>query len=158
MSDQADAIDWTGVEEAMARQILAQGEIYLRAQLDTALASDQRATTMGSVVAAIASALLAGSIAYWDKAGSNPVLLAGIATAIVLLISAGFCMWAARPVDFYYPGNQPAHWFPVRTENLVEAIGGEAETGCVSTRIPSGRIIWLKAPASSSSYSACGTA
>ncbi len=64
MSDDGDQddISWDGVTEEMARQILAQGESYLQAQLQTALASDQRSTTMASILVTVAAAVGAGSI------------------------------------------------------------------------------------------------
>jgi len=120
-------IDWSGVSDAMARQIVAQGETYLQAQLQAAIASDQRASTMASILATVAAAIIAGSIAYWDKAGDVPVLLAGLTGAVGLLTAAGFAAWAARPTDFFFPGNQPAHWWEWRKGDFIKMMGGEAE-------------------------------
>jgi len=112
----------------MAREIKSQGERFLEAQLQVALASDQRAATMAGIFAAIAAAAIAGSIAYWDKTGSAPVLSSGLAGGVWMMLGVGLCLWAARPVDFYFPGNHPAQWFDLRDDtSLAEALGGEAE-------------------------------
>jgi hypothetical protein len=111
----------------MARQIFAQGETYLQAQLQLALASDQRATTMASILTAVASAVAAGALALWTVSQNASILAAGLVTATVLLVGAAFAAWAARPVDFNLAGNHPEKWFGVSKAPLVVVLGGEAE-------------------------------
>jgi hypothetical protein len=48
-------------------------------------------------------------------------------TGGLLLWAAYRAAWAARPIDFYYPGNQPSQWWPNRHADLVGMLGGEAE-------------------------------
>ncbi len=136
MANEADTgVDWTGVSEDMAREIKSQGERYIEGQLQIALASDQRAATMAGIFTAIATAAIAGGIAYWDKTGSAHVLSAGLAGGFWMMIGVGLCLWAARPVDFYIPGNHPEQWYESRLGNLAENLGGEAEN--YQTRITS---------------------
>lgn len=99
----------------------------MQAQLQAALASDQRAVTMASIFATVAAAIVAGALAYWDKKDDAQVLVAALAAATPLTIGAVLGMWAARPIDFYFPGNQPEEWYGCRNGSLAEALGGEAE-------------------------------
>jgi hypothetical protein len=127
-TEPADAgVNWKGVKLEMARQIKAQGEVFLQAQLQSAIASDQRATTMAGICVTLATAVVAGGIAYWDKAQAGPVLAASFGAALMLIIAAGFAGWSARPVDFFFPGNQPSKWYEIRDADLAYALGGEAE-------------------------------
>lgn len=127
MATSDDDIDWTGVSEPMVRQISQQAETFMQAQLQAALAADTRAMTMASALVTVATAILAGALAYWDKSGAVSILAGGIVTAMAMLIAAALGVYAARPVNFYFPGNQPGKWFPIRNGDLIEAIGGEAE-------------------------------
>jgi hypothetical protein len=120
-------VDWSGVSEPMVRQIFQQAETFMRAQFDAALAADTRAMTMASVFVTLATAIIAGAIAYGDKAGHAPAIAGAFAGALVMLIGAALGVWAARPIDFYFPGNQPEKWFPIRGGDLIEALGGESE-------------------------------
>lgn len=130
MTDQSGSdydLDWDNVPLEMAQQILHQGEMYLSSQLQTAIASDQRSTTSASVFIGFAAALQAASVAYWSDDGQFAVVGGGLISSLFLLCGA-FCYFhAARPVDFYFPGNLPEAWFGTRNQKLVAAIGGEAE-------------------------------
>jgi hypothetical protein len=120
-------VDWTGVSEKMARQILEQGEKFMAAQLQAALAADSRATSMAGMFVTLALAAIAGGVAWGDGAHGWAYLLGGFVTGGLLLWAAYRAAWAARPIDFYFPGNQPAQWWPNRQSNLVRMLGGEAE-------------------------------
>ena len=122
-----DDIDWSATSEEMARQIFQQGETYLNAQFASALASDQRATTIAGFFAAIASAILAAALAYWDKTADLPILLAGLSGATCMTIGSLFSLWSARPINFYYPGNHPKSWFVGRFNKLNVMLGYEAQ-------------------------------
>jgi hypothetical protein len=112
----------------MARQILAQGELYLGSQQTLAIAADQRATTAASILASAATAIAAAFIAFWDKDADKSALIGGIAAAALLMVAAIMAAYAARPTDFDSPGNHPVNWFDNRKENIVTMIGGEAES------------------------------
>jgi hypothetical protein len=116
-------IDWVGVTEATARQIMAQGETFMQAQLQAAIAADGRATAMAGLYTTLALAVLAAGFGYPDKSA----LMAGLGAGVFLILAALFASWAARPCDFYFPGNQPSQWFGVRTIELPLLLGGEAE-------------------------------
>jgi hypothetical protein len=127
MTQGPQSVDWSGVSEDMARQIFAQGETFMQAQLQAALAADSRATTTASIFVTLALAVLAGGLGYLDKAGGHPIVVASLIAGGFLLIGSGFAAWAARPIDFYFPGNQPQQWFPGRKTALAIMLGGEAE-------------------------------
>lgn len=127
MNEESDDIDWAGISEDTARQIMAQGETFMQAQLQAAIAADGRATTMSGLYITLALAVLASGFGYWDSAKSSSALLAGLFAGILLIIAAIFASWSARPCDFYFPGNQPSQWFPVRKVPLTHLLGGEAE-------------------------------
>lgn len=112
---------------AMAERVLQQGELFLQAQLDSALASDQRAMTTAAFFASVAAAITAGVIAYWDNSAEFAVLIAGLSGAMIMAIGACVCLWAARPVDFYFPGTHPACWEGVIHLPLNEVLWGEAQ-------------------------------
>jgi len=121
-------LDWSDVSEDMARQILHQGEIHMAAQLQAALASDQRATTSASLFAGFATALLGAVLAYSKAHPSDSALFVGGVVSVAFLVMAAIlCFLAARPVNFYWPGNNPVEWFEARDEPLAVALGGEAE-------------------------------
>jgi hypothetical protein len=111
----------------MARQILSQGEVHMQAQLDVAIAADQRATTASSLFASIAAATTAATLAYWDKSGDLPILIAGISGSAAMGIGAIITLRAANPVDFYLPGNHPRNWYDCRFEPIPAMLGAEAE-------------------------------
>lgn len=139
MTDEPDqGIDWATVNEAMARQIFEQGETFLQSQLQVALASDQRAITIAGIYSAIATAVIAGAIAYWDKTDSLAVLLAGLIGGGWMLAGVGLCVWAARATMFYFPGNHPASWYECAGDSLSECLGGEAEN--YQTRIDANQL------------------
>lgn len=111
----------------MADRVLRQGEIFLRAQFEAAIAADQRAMTMAAFFASVAAAIGAGSIAYWGKSSDLPILIAGLFGSVLMAIGACICLWAARPVDFFYPGTHPACWYGVLDRPLNEVLWGEAQ-------------------------------
>jgi len=121
-----EEIDWGAVPEEMSRQILAQATQYLDAQFSAALALDQRAMTSASIFIGFSAAIIGfatGNAAQSDGGLLWPSLIAGG----FFLVAAVSAIWAARPVDFYYPGSHPKMWWPVRNSPLAEAMGGESE-------------------------------
>lgn len=126
MSDQDDQIDWTAADSETARFIHSQAEIHLQAQLQCALASDQRATTFGSILASVSAAVFAGVIALWEEL-ERDALVGGLCMAALLLIAAAFGAWAARPIDFFVPGARPDQLYHVRGAPLTTVMGYAAE-------------------------------
>ena len=126
-SDKTDMVDWANQPLEVIQHIHQQAVLYLDGQFRAALAADQRASTAGSVLVAASVALVAASLAFFSTAQETAVLVVGIMTAMVLLIGAGCCLWAARPVDFYSPGNEPASWWRETHTDLKESLGAECE-------------------------------
>ncbi len=119
--------DWAKVEEGMARQILYQGETYMRAQLQVGLDADKRAMTLASILSAAATAVLAANIVYYNAKSDFGTLLTGFLVSAMMLVASGLCFWTARPRQFFLPGNHPEKWWAVATGKLSEEIGGETE-------------------------------
>lgn len=115
------------VSPEMAEQVLHQGELYLQAQLQLAIAADQRAATMAAFWGAIGTAAAAAAIAYWDRTSDLGILLAGLTCAVFMVAGAAVCLWAARPVTFCIPGNHPEAWFSLLDRPLFDVMLGEAE-------------------------------
>lgn len=128
-----EGVDWSDVPEEMARQIMTQGETYMQAQLQVALASDQRAITAASIFAAIGTAVIAAALGYWSSEGDVAILVAGVLAGLCTFAGCASCLWAARAVKFYSPGNHPSQWFDGRHGSLAVMMGGEAENyqGCI---------------------------
>ncbi|MEO6716482.1 MAG: hypothetical protein ABIM50_04445 [Novosphingobium sp.] len=122
-----EEVKWALVDEAMARQIQSQGEIFLQAQLHCAIASDSRATTMAGLFITLALAALGGGLGYWHETSSLSPLLSGLMSGALLTAAAALAAWSARPINFFFPGNQPKNWFAGRRDALPIMIGGEAE-------------------------------
>lgn len=120
-------LDWSTVDEEMVREIIRLAEVHFAAQLTAGTAADSRAMTSASIFTALAAAIVAFSASLYDTTVPASVYWACGATAVGLLTSAAICFYAARSVDFYWAGNDPAEWFPVRNGSLVVALGGEAE-------------------------------
>lgn len=127
MADDPKVIDWADVDRAMAERILAQGETFMTAQLQAALAADSRATTMAGMFITLALAVIAGGVAWGEGASGRPHLIAGFVCGGLFLLAALRASWAARPIDFYFPGNQPSQWWPCRKGDLTAMLGGESE-------------------------------
>jgi hypothetical protein len=111
----------------MAEHVLRQGELFLQAQLQTAIAADQRATTIAAFFGTVGTAVAAATIAYWDGSEDSAVLISGLIGAALMIAGACICLYAARPVDFYFAGNHPSAWLPLRFNPLFDVLLGEAE-------------------------------
>lgn len=114
----------------MAREILRQGEIFLKGTLTVASGIDQRASTLASIFSASATAALAAAAAIHISDQPDQILvLSAVAIAITWFIGAGLCVWVLLPTKYHLPGNHPQNWChdEVRLGPLNEAIGGEAE-------------------------------
>ncbi len=120
-------IQWEGVSPDVVDFVFYQAERHIEAQLQSGIASDARAVSSASLLAPLAGLVLAGSFGYWIANPSTPLLAAGIVLGAVLLLAAFFCILAAKPIDFYFPGNQPAEWYGCLNEPLLESKGVEIE-------------------------------
>jgi hypothetical protein len=127
MAPLEDVIDWSGVNVDVALHVYAQGETYLKAQHQAAIAADQRATTMASILAATSAALGAAAVNYATKDGGSAAIHAFLATAVCLSLAAISAFWSARPVVFMFAGNNPEHYYGCLNDNLATLLGGEAE-------------------------------
>ncbi|MCJ2023382.1 hypothetical protein [Methylobacterium sp. J-067] len=93
------------------KEIIRNAESFLSGQLTSGLASNQRALTLTSVLAAATVVLGGATATLLVGATPNPPLAAicGLVTA-GFLVSMGLAISAAKPADWYLAGNTPASW------------------------------------------------
>lgn len=117
-------------ELALAQIVFRQAEAKLKAQLQTALAADQRAMTLAAIFATASVALFGVAMlaidrpeAIWSLAGG------GMGAGASFFVGAWLCVQAAWPVDFHLPGNLPESWWcdGVEDKALAECFRNEAE-------------------------------
>jgi hypothetical protein len=95
----------------MLVEVVRLGESFLSAQMQSAVASDTRAMTFATVLAAIvagAVGALATLIASNIKLGLHVISLVMFCLFMIFALRAA--VHAARPTRFSFPGNNPANW------------------------------------------------
>lgn len=120
-------LDWSGANVEMANLILRQGELYLNAQFQAALAADQRAMVSASLLSGFAAVVFGGTIAYYEQTEGVAELYAGLVVVLFMSTGAFLSMHSARPVKFASVGAEPKVWWSLRGGTVLSAIGGEAE-------------------------------
>ncbi|WP_376957750.1 hypothetical protein ABNQ39_11515 [Azospirillum sp. A26] len=100
--------DWTGVPEAIAKEISRQGEVRTAALMTISLATVQRAMTFASITATATTATVGAGIA---SASGSP-LFAGLTApaftaALFFWLSCILCVTQARPIPLHAPGKHP---------------------------------------------------
>lgn len=140
--------DWSNVDERMAAHILQQGEKVLAAQVQLAIAADQRAMSSANMFVTVAVGVAAATLGYHGVRAELPVLIAGMTCSGLMLVAAGCCFFAAKPQPFHLPGAHPRSWWDIRHGRLVEAMGGESEN-CQeqidhNERVLKGNARWLR--------------
>lgn len=108
-------------------QILARAEMYLSAQLQSGIAADQRALVFAGFLATGVIALLGAAGALLINQTSSAGYIA-VGTAIGLLVALALSIYASRPVDFEFPGNNPCAWEGDIDSNmpLTKSLAGQA--------------------------------
>jgi hypothetical protein len=119
--------DWSKVEIDVAERVLQQSELYLKAQLEIALASDRRAMTVGAVFSTIATGLVTWSVAQYYQYEFAPILATGLAAALCMSFAAYFSFSASWPTEFEIVGNHPKLWWPHVALPLQVLVGKESE-------------------------------
>ena len=114
----------------MLREIIREAEIFLDSQLRAGLASDQRAITFASIVAAATAVLLGAvvTIAATNAAALN-IAIALVPVILCFMISLACAFLVSRPTKFYYGGSSPRHWLEDVTQkrSLPVALAGQAK-------------------------------
>jgi hypothetical protein len=85
------------------------GEAYLSTQMQLAIAADQRAMTLGSILAAAASIML--GFAFSEIGGSSGVTVLFLLVSSALALACGLAFYSARPVPIKPLGNEPSAWY-----------------------------------------------
>jgi len=106
-----EAIEGSASDE-LARVVLAQGEIRLQAQLQIALAADQRAMVLAGICAATATAFLgAAVVAFGQETPQRALGMAALGIVIVFGVAGGLAAYVARPAKFWLAGGRPKNWW-----------------------------------------------
>jgi len=115
--------------ERLAQTILRQGELRLNAQLQTALAADQRSMTAAAILIAVSSASIGFGVDAFTRAVPVESLGAGgLLTGVLLAVSSVFCVVSGAPTGFYLTGAIPENWWSddVHHRSLAQAIRNES--------------------------------
>lgn len=111
----------------VVKMILAQGEAYLKAQMQFALDADKRALALAAACATFSTASLAAALVAFNAKLAPYIVCSFVAVSIWILLAACFSFFSARPTQFALPGNWPEEWWPVADGDLKILIGGETE-------------------------------
>ncbi|CAA2108984.1 hypothetical protein MBUL_04477 (plasmid) [Methylobacterium bullatum] len=93
------------------KEVVRNGESFLTGQLTSGLASNQRAMTLTSLLAA-ATVVVAGAAGSLFIGASPRPALGGVCAFVAagFLVSMAFAISAAKPTDWFLPGNKPGGW------------------------------------------------
>jgi hypothetical protein len=117
-----------GADEAILKEILREAESFLEDQFKAALAADSRAMTFAgflagtmSAVIAVTSLMIAAKVSVWPHIISLGLLFVCLATGLFAAVHV------ARPVRFYYRGNNPKFWASdiESKKTLQQALAGQ---------------------------------
>jgi hypothetical protein len=93
------------------KEVLREAELYLHAQLTSAIAADQRAYTFAGAVTAAAVILIGASYGLAITVPPNFLLVyAALAVCASFFVSAWMAVVSARSIDFEFAGNEPCKW------------------------------------------------
>jgi hypothetical protein len=94
-------------------EVVREGELKLQSQLQASLAADSRALSLAGFSLTGSTALLGAAAALsHDNAPDFPIIYIATGFGVALLVSGGLAVLSARPVKFYFPGNEPKNWVP----------------------------------------------
>lgn len=92
-------------------EIVREGSARLEAQLQIAIAADQRALTLAGFQITAATGAVAGGAALMTSDEPRQLLaLIAFLFSLAVLISAGIALWTVLPRKFRIPGNCPLNW------------------------------------------------
>lgn len=120
-------IEWKKVDSKVVDFVFHQAEKHLDAQLQSGIASDARAVSAASILVGLSGVIVAASLGYWVVKPEITILLSGLVSGFLFLLAAYQCFRAAKPIDFYFPGNQPNEWASCLSDPLKKSKGVEIE-------------------------------
>lgn len=120
MSETSEGTGWATSLE-VAQHVHTVGTKHLEAQLQSALAADQRAGVVAGILLATALAVIGAAFATPNA----PLAFGGFWTGGLLLFSSALCALSFRPVAFYFPGNEPRSWIGDEHIDLRDSIANE---------------------------------
>jgi cation transporter-like permease len=122
-----EEVDWSDMDPNVVDFVFYQAEKHLESQLQSGISSDSRAISAASILVGFSGVVLAGALALWVSSPNLSILVSCLVASILFLAASWFCFAAAKPIDFYFPGNQPVQWIACLNEPLSVSKGGEIE-------------------------------
>jgi len=107
-------MDFSKIDDDLAKEIVRGGEAYLDGQAKIAASADSRSAGLAGIYTAAAMALIAGTIALtnpaWNVPGHTPMMAGGVVSAACFLTGAILCIVAIQPTAFWLAGCEPENW------------------------------------------------
>lgn len=98
-------------DEAFVDEILREAEARLSAQLEVAVAADQRAMTFLGFLLTLVVFLIGGALAaFTAETPSVSIALIAAIGAVGFVAASYFAYQASKPVNFEFVGNDPSGW------------------------------------------------
>ena len=134
-------IDWTALSPDAAAEIQRQGEKMLSDMLMTACAGDARASALASAFAAVSAGILGLIAVLLDKESITPgtLLALGVGELGFLLASLA-CIHAAKPIKFFFSGNEPQMLYDAAISASTEAWLAKSSIRSIQRRIDFNKI------------------
>jgi hypothetical protein len=134
--------------EELIREARRNGETYLSTQIELALAADQRAMTLGGILAATSSIVLGFAL---SGLSSSSATFFALVLSLALAISCALAFYSARPAAISPPGNLPSGWYEDISQNtplaaaLLEDLAVIQRSIEKNSRLIEGNARWLRA-------------
>lgn len=98
-------------EQPIVEKVIADAESFLHSQLTSGIAADQRAFVYSGFLSAAVAALVAGAASLLQATEPDWQLIAlALSEGFILLVALFLAILSARPVTFWYAGNEPSNW------------------------------------------------
>ena len=111
MVDESQENIFLQADENILREIIREAESYLSAQLQSAIAADQRALSVAGVLGTVTIGLAGAGTALLIRV--EPITVLGwlaLVLSLLLVLSMFLALLAAMPASFEYGGNAPGQW------------------------------------------------
>lgn len=102
----------------VVQEIIREAEARLSAQLQTALAADQRSMTFAAIAGSASAAAIAGAggLFFVESLKGQSLFYGALALSVVFFAASLLAALSARPADWEFVGNVPSAWVDDVTE------------------------------------------
>lgn len=113
MTDRNDFSSLKNLPPDVLSEVVREGELRLQAQMQQAMASDQRAIAWLTLITGTATVALGAGFGLLLSNRSPFVGLVVLIFAVAMAASALKALDVVRPTTFCFPGNEPRNWLPI---------------------------------------------